>query len=87
MEWQPIETAPKNKKVLVAYKNALGNWRRVMATFYPAGTLELAEDADETDDGMAPQGWYEECETFEWIKFTDELPTLWHPIPPLPSNA
>lgn len=28
MEWQPIETAPRDSsKILVAYKNAFGEWR------------------------------------------------------------
>ena len=32
--WQPISTAPKDRKLLVAYRNALGNWRVVTACYH-----------------------------------------------------
>jgi hypothetical protein len=70
--WQPIETAPRNRVVLVAYKNCAGKWRRVRASYY--------------DKGQLP-GWYEECETAEYIQPTDEPPMLWHPLPKLPEET
>jgi hypothetical protein len=70
--WMPIDTAPKMKKVIVGYYNKLGNWRSVMAMYYAPGTLELLDDVDDTDDGYAPEGWYELCENAETIGFTDE---------------
>jgi hypothetical protein len=85
--WQPIETAPKMRKVMVGYLNSLGVWRSVMARYYLPGTLELADDADDTADGYAPEGWYEECETSECISFTDEPPTHWMPLAASPHDA
>lgn len=39
-EWKPIETAPKNRVVLVHYKNSLGNGRTMRACYYTYETLE-----------------------------------------------
>lgn len=89
-EWQPIETAPKGKKVIAGYVNALGNWRSVMATYYTPGTLELADDSDidYDDDDYVSEGWYEECETADSLRLTEEHPTHWMPLTaaPMPSH-
>jgi hypothetical protein len=84
--WQPIETAPKGVKVLGAYRNKLGHWRRVMMKYYGYQQLET-DDSDfvEDDEGFAPEGWYEECESQENIRRTDEPPMLWHALPAQPS--
>lgn len=82
-EWQPIETAPKGIKIFVAYRNAAGKWRRVMASYY--GQAELESIDPESEDGYAPAGWYEECETQDDIRRTDEDPELWMSLPALPS--
>src|SRR3990167_5175226 len=50
--WMPIGTAPKGIKVLAAYKNELGNWRRIIARYYRPGTLEAGDDDDRAgEDG------------------------------------
>ena len=86
-EWQSIETAPKNTKILVGYPNALGNWRTVTACYYLPRTLEidcLASSWDGEDDGWAPEGWYEESDSQELIMPTSETPTHWMPLPAPP---
>lgn len=90
--WQPIETAPKNKTVLVGYWNQLGKWRTVKATYYPPQTLPLHEDYDWDDltsDGYAAEGWYEETETHETIMPLECDPVRWMPLPaePIQSNG
>lgn len=82
--WQPIDTAPKGVKILVAYKNSLGNWRRVLARWYGEDELESCDSDNES--GFAPAGWYEESETQEDIRVTDESPEFWHTIPAPPST-
>lgn len=82
-EWQPIETAAKLRKVLVAYKNGAGNWRRVIACYYPPETLE----SEYEESGWSEEGWYEESETHEEIRRTDCEPTHWMPLPAAPKEA
>jgi len=87
--WQPIETAPKGLNVLVAYQNKLGKWRMVRACYYEAGTLMTDDSVEEPycdENGYAHPGWYEECESQEYINPCDEEPTLWHPLPSAPST-
>ena len=84
--WQPIETAPKGRKLLLGYWNKVGNWRTVTGCYYPPQTLQMEYDRDDLDDdGYAPEGWYEESETQEAILPTDEYPTHWVPLPAAPS--
>lgn len=82
--WNPIETAPWSKKLIVGYRNKLGNWRTVMACHYMPLTLRMGEDVDFDDDeesAYAPPGWYEEVESHETIVRTDEVPTHWMHLP------
>lgn len=82
MSWQDISTAPRYKKVIVAYRNSYGIWRRVMARYWPEG--ELA--AEEGDDEFAPAGWYEDCGSAETTYPVDGEPVLWHELPALPAQ-
>jgi hypothetical protein len=87
-EWQPIETAPKGRKVIVAYRNRLGKWRTVMGHYYLPQTLQMENDRDDLDDdGYAPEGWYEESETQDAILPTEEPPTHWMALPTPPEDA
>jgi Lar family restriction alleviation protein len=84
-KWQPIESAPKNRKLIVGYFNGCGNWRSVMGKYYVEGELEQ-EDVD-GDDEVAPEGWYECSDTHETILLCYETPTHWQPLPEPPSAA
>ena len=86
-EWQPIETAPKNRKLLVAYPNVLGNWRIVTACYHTQ--LPWSEECDPPVDAgdYAPAGWYEESDSHETILPTTEKPTHWMPLPKAPEQS
>lgn len=83
-EWQPIETAPKGRKVIAGYANALGKWRTVLARYYSEGTLEWHDQSPLYGEGYAPEGWYEESETHEDLLPLDPEPTHWMPLPAPP---
>lgn len=84
--WQPIETSPKNTKVIAGYFNAANRWRSIMATYYAAGTLDAGDSCDDPDaDGYAPEGWYEESESYD--ELMPAKPTHWRPMPEPPRNS
>lgn len=83
-EWQPIDTAPRGRKIIVGYRNELGLWRTILACYYEVGTLECGEEQDE--DGFAPEGWYEESETSDTI-FRCSVPISWQPLPEPPTTS
>ena len=87
-EWQPIETAPKGKKLLAAFQNEQGHWRTITARYYLPRTLDCDEAAyDQGDeDGFAPEGWYEESETHDNILPISRL-THWQPLPEPPPTV
>lgn len=78
--WQPIETAPKMRKLIVGYANALGKWRTILAQYWLDGELESETD----DSGFAPEGWYEATEAYEYLMPVDLEPTHWMPLPDPP---
>jgi hypothetical protein len=91
MTWQPIETAPKMRKIIVHYRNALGKGRTVMACYYLANALEMHDDYvdvgvydEATGDTFAPEGWYEEHDSDNPLLPLSEQPTHWMPLPPSP---
>lgn len=79
-EWRSLESAPRGRKILVAYRNPQKKWRRVCARYYEAGTLE----GEFTE--RAEAGWFEECEGQETIFPVEYEPELWHELPPLPTS-
>ena len=92
-DWQPIETAPQMRKVIVFYINALGKRRTVMACYYKAHSLEMDDDytdVGEVDDGgqsFAPAGWYEEHDSDEPLMPLQAEPTHWMPLPDPPKAS
>jgi hypothetical protein len=92
--WQPIETAPERRKVLVTWINALGKRRITVASYWPMHTLPLADDVPNyqvTEEGTnVDAGWWEESEGNDDAMFRlVETMTHWMPLPapPLPAPA
>jgi len=81
--WQPIETAPKRTKLLLAYRNQLGKWRRVQGEYWPSEELE----SDHSESGFADEGWYEATEAYEEMAPLEHDPTHWMPLPEPPVLA
>lgn len=82
--WQSIETAPKNRKMLVAYRNPLGNWRIVTACYHTR--LPWSEDDGwDSESEFAPEAWYEESDSQDSILPTASAPTHWQPLPAPPA--
>jgi hypothetical protein len=69
--WRPIETAPKNKVLLLGYFNAAGRWRTVRGEWF---SQEEIDEQWEFPENGSP-GWYETCVN------ADEPPNCW-PIEP-----
>ena len=90
-QWQPIETAPKMRKVIVRYVNALGKNRCVLACYYLANALEMSDDYQDvgewegSENGFAPEGWYEEVDHGGDIYHLSGDPIEWMPLPPIDS--
>lgn len=82
--WQPIETAPKGRKLLLYYTQSNGVGRTITGQYYLAGTLDWHDDAETNGDDYAPEGWYEAVETHEDIQPTESPPTHWMPLPAPP---
>lgn len=77
--WRPIETAPKNLKIIAGYFNELGNWRTIIACYHTQ--LPWSDEYDqESDSEYAPEGWYEECDSSEAIYPASCRPTHWRPL-------
>ena len=89
--WQPIETAPKMRKLIVTYVNVANKRRTVMACYYIDHALEM--NADYQDVGVwdeaagnsfAPAGWYEEIDHEGDIYALSGEPDYWQPLPEPP---
>ncbi len=91
-DWQPIETAPQMRKLIVFYRNALGKGRCVMACYYRAHSLEMHDDYQDVGEwdeasgaSYAPAGWYEEHDTDDPMMPLAGEPTHWMPLPEPPT--
>lgn len=94
LDWQPIETAPKDMtQVLVSY--ICGKRRMVAhAQYTPRYTEEninsdCSEYCEEKDNYYTPEGWYEICaawDDYSSMKMHYE-PTHWMPLPEPPNEA
>lgn len=90
--WQPIETAPERQKVFVTWVNALGKRRTALASYWPEGTLEMADNVPDyqvTEDGKnLNAGWWEESEGNDEAMFRlVEKMTHWMPLPAPPKEV
>ena len=97
-EWQPIESAPNQKPVLIFYKNPLGRGRIIKAfkcgkfenEDTSCGESDHAEYCEEKDAWFDPPGWYElidNWDEFSHVFVSNGEPTHWQPLPPPPSNG
>lgn len=87
--WQVIETAPKERPVLVAFVNTYGNSRVVKAVYFDAGRISMEDDypGEIDDEGCNAQaGWFEDSDSHEpaYWQMT-YAPTHWMPLPDPPS--
>jgi hypothetical protein len=85
MEWQPIETAPKDgRSVLLGYFNELGNWRTVRGQWF--SSVEIKNEWENGD--CCEEGWYETSVESEDIPNCWYItPTYWMPLPKAPEQA
>jgi hypothetical protein len=89
--WQPIETAPHMRKIIVHYRNELGRGRTVMACYYERNSLEMHDDYEDVGTydeksgrSYAAEGWYEEHDSDSPILPLGGVPTHWQPLPAPP---
>lgn len=96
-QWMPIETAPKNTKIIVHYKNICGKDRTVFAKYIDKFTEEATAGTDcetdycEDDDTFyCKEGWVElidNWDDFSSVYFDSRnVPTHWMVIPPAPEG-
>lgn len=96
-QWFMIATAPKNKKIIVTYKNALGKNRTVFAKYIEKFTEESTLDTEcetdyceEDDTFYLKEGWVElidNWDEFSSVYFDSQnVPTHWMDIPPAPEG-
>lgn len=71
-EWQPIETAPKDGTVILAYRKDAG----IFEAHYVSPAEMIASD----DEKLA---WF----TTDGEDLTNDLPTHWQPLPKPPEGV
>lgn len=82
--------------MLLAYRNSLGKWRRVIAFYAPKLAIEQNDygsdwcEYDEVGDRyFLPEGWYECIENWDdysSVHMSGVEPTHWMPLPPAPGK-
>lgn len=82
--------------MLLAYRNALQKWRRVIAFYAPKLAVEQTDDAegwceyDEVNDRFClPEGWYEcidNWDDYTHVHISGVTPTHFMPLPPPPED-
>lgn len=81
--WQPIETAPKNGRLmLLGYINSCGKWRTTRGQWI---NQEYIDEYAEDPESMSP-GWYETTIEDDDGKCWPIEPTRWQPLPPPPQG-
>jgi len=85
---------PAGVKVLAAYRNSHGHWRRICARYAPAKTFETDNEDwfeydEETDTPYQPEGWYEIVDNWDEYSssfVTEGEVTHWMPMPAPPEE-
>lgn len=96
-QWKPIATAPKNKKIIVRYKNVCDKERTVFAKYIEEFTEESNSETEcetdyheERDTYYLKEGWVEMIDNwdeFSCVYFDSRnVPTHWMDIPPAPEG-
>lgn len=82
-EWLPIESAPKDKTILLGYRNSHGHWRTLRGEWF---TREEIDEYWEDPDGVEP-GWFEtSVEADDVPNVWRTKPTHWMPLPQPPKE-
>ena len=88
--WQDIASAPERRKVMVSWVNDHGKRRTTFASYWPAGTLDINDDAPDDlvdEHGRNVEGgWWESCESGGDDQWLDEPLTHWRPLPDPPAS-
>ena len=69
--WQPIATAPRDKTVLLGYRNSHDHWRTLRGEWF---SKEEIDELWEDPKGVEP-GW------FETSVEADDVPNVWRTAP------
>lgn len=80
--------------VLACYRNRLGNWRRIRASWVAAKTEESGPESDigvydeATDTYYDPEGWYEQIDNWDMysaVAVHEGEVSHWMPLPEAPT--
>jgi hypothetical protein len=97
MSWQPIETAPHMKAILIHYQREFNGKTFdtiIKGIYYDKFAIESmdeeAEYDEETDEYYVPEGWYEMIDNWDEYAssklYPEHKPTHWMPLPALPKE-
>lgn len=82
-QWLLIETAPKNRTLLLGYFNSHGNWRTLRGQWFSQDEIDENWEEPEPD----AEGWYETpVEIDEPPNVFCTEPTHWQPLPAPPAK-